>query len=377
MVVGIIGYSCVRVKCPPVVSLLMRLTNFLVFLVVISAVFTVPVVPVTAQGWFVALNSSQVGVVIGPVNSTYILNALSNARHCVYIEAYELTYQPLVSELVGLARHGVSVYVVLSGNVYGGIPEDEYSAVSELVSAGAHVSFNYMYDFVHGKVFVIDNETVILGSINPTYYGFEHDLGIDLVINNASIARVFAQVILSDYYNETVSQVGYPGIVVSPINSAKYLGALLNQPGTLYVAFEELYPSSGFYGLIQQHSERVVLVGEHSENDYAVGELDAVMIPGLTAKAIVVGNYVYVGSINLDYTSLHQNRELGIIIQNPVVADEVRNTILQWYHEYSSTQKGQISGITQSLVTMLLLIVTLLLLLYIVRSTIRPRRRRR
>ena len=377
MVVGIIGYSCVRVKCPPVVSLLMRLTNFLVFLVVISAVFTVPVVPVTAQGWFVALNSSQVGVVIGPVNSTYILNALSNARHCVYIEAYELTYQPLVSELVGLARHGVSVYVVLSGNVYGGIPEDEYSAVSELVSAGAHVSFNYMYDFVHGKVLVIDNETVILGSINPTYYGFEHDLGIDLVINNASIARVFAQVILSDYYNETVSQVGYPGIVVSPINSTKYLGALLNQPGTLYVAFEELYPSSGFYGLIQQHSERVVLVGEHSENDYAVGELGAVMIPGLTAKAIVIGNYVYVGSINLDYTSLHQNRELGIIIQNPVVADEVRNTILQWYHEYSSTQKGQIGGITQSLVTMLLLIVTLLLLLYIVRSTIRPRRRRR
>ena len=352
----------------------MRPANFLVFLVVISVVLTAPV---TAQGWFVALNSSQVGVIISPQNSTYILNALSNARHCVYIEAYELTYQPLVNELVSLAGHGVSVYVVLSGSVYGGIPEDEYSAVSELASAGAHVSLNYMYDFVHSKVFVIDNETVIIGSINPTYYGFERDLGIDLVINNASIARVFAQVILSDYYNETVSQVSYPGIVVSPINSAEYLDALLNQPGALYMAFEELYPSSGFYGLIQQHSERVVLVGEHSENDYAVGELGAVMVPGLTAKAIVVGNYVYIGSINLDYTSLHQNRELGIIVHNPVVADEVRNAILQWYHEYSSTQKGQVSGITQSPVTMLLLIITLLLLLYIVRSTTRPRRRRR
>ena len=354
--------------------LLMRFANFLVFLVVTSAVLAVPV---TAQAWFVVLNSSQVGVVIGPVNSTYILNVVGTAKHCVYVEAYELTYQPLVNELAGLARHGVSVYVVLSGNVYGGIPEDEYSAVSELVSAGAHVSFNYMYDFVHSKVFVIDNETVILGSINPTYYGFEHDLGIDLVINNASIARVFAQVILSDYYNETVSQVSYPGIVVSPINSAEYLGALLNQPGTLYMAFEELYPSSGFYGLIQQHSKRVVLVGEHSENDYAVGELGAVMVPGLTAKAIVVGNYVYIGSINLDYTSLHQNRELGIIVQNPVVADEVRNAILQWYHEYSSIQKGQVGVITQSPATMLLLIITLLLLLYIVRSTKRPRRRRR
>jgi len=337
----------------------------------------IPTPPYVAASPFVSLSASQVGIIVAPQNSTYILNALSNARHCVYIEAYELTYQPLVNELVSLAGHGVSVYVVLSGNVYGGIPEDEYAAVQELTSAGAHVSFNYMYDFVHSKVFVIDNETVILGSINPTYYGFEHDLGIDLVINNASIARVFAQVILSDYYNETVSQVSYPGIVVSPINSAEYLGALLNQPGTLYMAFEELYPSSGFYGLIQQHSKRVVLVGEHSENDYAVGELGAVMVPGLTAKAIVVGNYVYIGSINLDYTSLHQNRELGIIVQNPVVADEVRNAILQWYHEYSSIQKGQVGVITQSPVTMLLLIITLLLLLYIVRSTKRPRRRRR
>jgi hypothetical protein len=59
------------------------------------------------------------------------------------------------------------------------------------------------------------------------------------------------------------------------------------------------------------------------------------MVPGLTAKAIVVGNYVYIGSINLDYTSLHQNRELGIIIENPVIAEEVRGVILQWYSEYT------------------------------------------
>jgi hypothetical protein len=88
------------------------------------------------------------------------------------------------------------------------------------------------------------------------------------------------------------------------------------------------------YSYIEGHTDRVVLVGEHSENDYAVSELGAVMVPDLTAKAIVVGNYVYIGSINLDYTSLHQNRELGIIIENPVIAEEVRGVILQWYSEY-------------------------------------------
>ncbi|WP_252900485.1 phospholipase D-like domain-containing protein [Vulcanisaeta sp. JCM 14467] len=256
--------------------------------------------------WYVAINSSQVAIVVSPTNSSYILSVINEARCCIYVEAYELTYQPLVNELASLAQRGVAVYVVLSGNVYGGVPEEEYAVVSELRGAGVHVSFNYGFDYVHSKVFVIDNETVIIGSINPTYYGFEHDLGIDLIINNSSIASVFANIILDDYHNVSITQINYPGIVVSPINSYEYLSDLLSQPGTLYMALEELYPSSSLYGLIQEHNNRLILVGSHGENYYVVNELGAVMINDLTAKAIVVGNYVYVGSINL--TTRHSTK---------------------------------------------------------------------
>jgi phosphatidylserine/phosphatidylglycerophosphate/cardiolipin synthase-like enzyme len=134
------------------------------------------------------------------------------------------------------------------------------------------------------------------------------------------------------------------------------------------------------YSYIEGHTDRVVIVGEHSENDYAVSELGAVMVPGLTAKAIVVGNYVYVGSVNLDYESLHNNRELGIIIENPVVAEEVRDAILQWYSEYASgtTQQGeQVSRGLQLPTTTLLLLIILLILFYTARQLMRPRRRRR
>ncbi|WP_243675554.1 phospholipase D-like domain-containing protein [Vulcanisaeta distributa] len=189
------------------------------FFIIIAAFVMVLSMPVYAQSWFLPINSSQVSIVVSPMNSTYILNVIGEARCCVYAEVYELTYQPLINELASLAQKGVEVYVVLSGNVYGGIPEEEYSAVNELISSGAHVSFNYGYDYVHSKVFVVDNETVIIGSINPTYYGFERDLGIDLVIDNSSIAQVFAGVILTDYRNESITQINYPGIVMSPINS--------------------------------------------------------------------------------------------------------------------------------------------------------------
>jgi len=331
-----------------------------------------------AQDWYVAINSSQVSVVVSPTNSTYILNVIGEARCCVYVEVYELTYQPLINELASLAQRGVEVYVVLSGNVYGRIPEEEYSAVNELINSGAHVSFNYGYDYVHSKVFVVDNDTVIIGSINPTYYGFERDLGIDLVIGNSSMAQVFAGIILTDYHNESTTQINYPGIVVSPINSGEYLKDLLSQPGTLYMAMEELYPSSGMYSLILTHSDRLVLVGQHTENEEAVNELGAVMVSDLTAKAIVVGNYVYVGSVNLDYNSLNSNRELGIIIENPQIAQEIITIIQQWYNE-NNTQNQQSTpqtNYTTSTQTLLLLIL-IILIIYMLRYTLRPRRRRK
>lgn len=329
-----------------------------------------------AQGWYLPINSSQVSVVVSPVNSTYILNVISGARCCVYVEAYELTYQPLVNDLVNLSQRGIEVYVVLSGSAYGGIPEAEYSAVNELVSSGAHVSFNYDYDYVHSKVFVIDNETVIIGSINPTYYGFENDLGIDLVIRNSSVAQVFAEVILTDYRNGSITWINYPGVVVSPINSMEYLEDLLNQPGTLYMAFEELYPSSGMYDLIAMHGDRIVLVGQYSENEEAVNELGAVMVNNLTAKAMVVGNYVYVGSVNLDYTSLHSNRELGIIIENPQVAQEVITVIQQWYGESKLQNQQVIHQTNYSSAQALLLLILLVLIIYMLRYSRRPKRRK-
>ncbi len=297
----------------------------------------------------------------------------------MYAEVYELTYQPLINELANLAqRGGVEVYVVLSGNVYGGIPKEEYSAVNELISSGAHVSFNYGYDYVHSKVFVVDNETVIIGSINPTYYGFERDLGIDLVIENSSIAQVFAEIILTDYHNESITQINYPGIVVSPINSAEYLEDLLSQPGTLYMAMEELYPSSGMYGLILTHSDRLILVGQHTENEEAVSELNAVMIKDLTAKAIVIGDYVYVGSVNLDYNSLNHNRELGIIIENPQIAQEITTIIQQWYNENNTQNQQTTPQVNYATPTQtLLLLILIIIIIYMLRYTLRPRRRRR
>ncbi|WP_243675628.1 phospholipase D-like domain-containing protein [Vulcanisaeta distributa] len=101
------------------------------------------------------------------------------------------------------------------------------------------------------------------------------------------------------------------------------------------------------------------------------------MVSDLTAKAIVVGNYVYVGSVNLDYNSLNSNRELGIIIENPQIAQEITTVIQQWYNE-NNTQNPQVTPQPNYIMPIqaVLLLILIILIMYMLRYTLRPRRRR-
>ena len=308
--------------------------SLLLSLIILALLFPAVHGSVVQEQWYVSVNPSQVQLIVGPTNSSYIITLLQGAKKAVYIEVYVLTYSEVAKTLEDLASRGVQVYLVLSANVYGGVPSTEKKLVQEMQASGVNVTFLGGFKYVHSKVFVIDNETVILGSINPTYSGLRKDLGVGLVIHNSTIAKAFASVILSDYYGAPVNNVSLPGMVVSPINSYSYLKDLLSQPGTVYLALEEVYQDSGLVGYISSHSG---VVGVANRGD-AIGELGLKQMDNVTAKVIVVGDYVYVGSINLSHSSVFNNRELGIIIKDPQLAAQLKSLISAW--------AGQVQGPT-------------------------------
>ena len=268
-----------------------------------------------------ALNLCPNAVIVGPQNATAIATYISKAQNAVYIEAYALTWRDLAQTLASLAQRGVQVYVVLSGNVYGGIPTTEKQLVQYLQQNGVHVTYNYDFRYVHTKAFVIDNETVILGSINPTYSGVTNDLGLDVVIDNSTLAQEIATIILNDY-NRIYPRYNYIGVIISPINSYNYLEWLLNRQGQAYAAVEEIYSDSGLADLLMNKAALAIarvtdVSGVQTVND-------------LTAKVIVVGNYVYVGSINLSGNSINNNRELGLLLHCPSLAKAAVALIYEW-----------------------------------------------
>lgn len=265
-------------------------------------------------------------VLVSPVNTTKIVDYVKSAKKAVYMEVYVFTYKPLADALVDAARRGVDVYVILSAKVYGGVPQQARDIAKYLEDNGVKVRWNGDFPNVHTKLYVIDNETVIIGNINPTTSGFRSNKGVMLVIRNATLARQLAAIVLNDFHGR-YPRYSLPGVLVSPINSQEGLEWILTQKGDLYVAMEQIYMDSGLVPYILQYPRYFAVVARTDADIKAAVDQD------LVAKIIVVGPYVYVGSINIGYYSIQRNREVGLLIYNPQLADRLRALILRWYTE--------------------------------------------
>jgi len=265
-------------------------------------------------------------VLVSPVNTTKIVDYVKSAKRAIYMEVYVFTYKPLADALVEAARRGVDVYVVLSSRVFGGVPQQAKDLAKYLEDNGVKVRWNGDFPNVHTKLYVIDNETVIIGNINPTRSGFQRNKGVMLVIRNATLARQLATIILNDFHGR-YPRYNFPGVLVSPTNSQEGLEWILTQRGDLYIAMEQIYMDSGFVPHILQYPRYFAVVARTD------ADIKAVIDQDLVAKIIAVGPYLYVGSINIGYYSIQRNREVGLLIHNPQLAERLKALILQWYVE--------------------------------------------
>ncbi len=276
-------------------------------------------------------------VLVSPVNTTKIVDYVKSAKKAVYMEVYVFTYKPLADALVEAARRGVDVYVVLSARVFGGVPQEARNIAKYLEENGVKVRWNGDFPNVHTKLYVIDNETVIIGNINPTTTGFRQNKGVMLVIRNATLARQLATIVLNDFHGR-YPRYNFPGVLVSPINSQEGLERILTQRGDLYIAMEQIYMDSGLVPYILQYPRYFAVVARTD------ADIRAAVDQNLVAKIIVVGPYVYVGSINIGYYSIQRNREVGLLIYNPQLADRLRALILQWYVSAGGEAPTQTTG---------------------------------
>ena len=117
-----------------------------------------------------------------------ILEQLHSAKHEVRFMIFSFTSDAVGRKLVELNSHNISVEGVLESQ-----QNSKYSEYSYLLNNSVDVLWDKEKGKLHHKVFIIDGETVITGSMNPSKSGDTKNDENMLIIHDKEIASLFLQ----------------------------------------------------------------------------------------------------------------------------------------------------------------------------------------
>ncbi len=113
-----------------------------------------------------------------------VMAEISDSRKSVYFMAYSFTHGGIANELIFASERGIQVR--------GFIDSSSDRKVHELLNAqGINSTIYTAKGILHHKVFIIDSETVITGSFNPTFSGDERNDENLLIIHDKDVAAAF------------------------------------------------------------------------------------------------------------------------------------------------------------------------------------------
>jgi cardiolipin synthase len=281
-------------------------------------------------------------VVLPDDGSEEILAAVAAARRRIWVEMYLLTAPDAVDALATAHKAGADVHVLLEPSPYGDTTANQ-SAFTALGQAGIDVRWFAVPDgLVHIKLLLVDDAAFVL-TPNLTSSGLTRNREyavIDRAPGDVSRAE-------SVWQADAIGAAPGPArpatrIIVSPLDArARLTAAVDGSTSSITLEIEEISDPDLSARLIAARARGntvSVLVPDTDRSDAtdaAMTQLSqggvAVRVlpaPTLHAKAMVIdGQLVYLGSINFTRASLDDNREMGLLLDDPDVVSRTAATL--------------------------------------------------
>jgi len=117
-----------------------------------------------------------------------ILTELRAAKQTIKFMTFSFTSNPIGNLLLEQERAGISIQGVFEAR-----QKSRYSEFEKLKKNGLDVQYDGSPQTMHHKVFIIDNQTIVTGSMNPTTNGNTRNDENILIIHDALIASQFLE----------------------------------------------------------------------------------------------------------------------------------------------------------------------------------------
>jgi cardiolipin synthase A/B len=257
-----------------------------------------------------------------------LLDEIRAARQSIDLEVYLLSDETILQSLEDALRRGVAVRVILEEHPFGG-GGGQKEIFARLENAGIAVRWGSpVFRFSHIKMMVVDEAVTVIMNQNLTPSAFTANREFGVVTNQLDAVEAAAAIFDADW---TRSAEPAPGpLVVSPTNARAQLLALVQGAQVSLDIYAEVLRDPEMLDALAAAAERGIsvriIVSPSADFATEVAELTTAGVEirlstslYIHAKLIVAdGQRAFIGSQNLSATSLDQNRELGIIVDDPV-----------------------------------------------------------
>ncbi|MES1164540.1 MAG: phospholipase D-like domain-containing protein [Verrucomicrobiota bacterium] len=264
-----------------------------------------------------------------------VLNVIAGARQSVWAEMYLLTDGDAIGALAARAVAGCDVRVLLEPAPYQAEAANQ-TAYARLAAAGADVRWSTSrFTYTHAKMLIADHATLAVLTLNLTASGLGGNREYAAIdadpLDVAAAETLFAA-------DQLGTATGRPGgrLVTSPESSRQAILALFaGARQTLAIETEELGDARAVDALLAARARGVTVTlawpgpvpgapAAFRALADAGATVRAVDRPAIHGKVIVAdGRRLYVGSASLTATSLDANREVGLALDDRVLAGTV------------------------------------------------------
>ena len=265
------------------------------------------------------------------------VQALSEARRSIKITIYQMGEGPILEMLERKARSGVRVQVIFDGAQ----SSFNHPAFDRLHEAGARVHWSSPeFYFTHAKTMILDDSVALIATAN--YDDAYTATNRDYIVRDADPddVAVLKRLFEADW-EERSPHIRCTRLLIAPINARTRLLDLIDSATrTLDIETTQLADDDVRRAVLERAESgvavRVILADpswiEANHDAAAFLERHGIPVkflqnPGVHAKAIVVDDRrAYLGSVNLTYTSISKNREIGLITRERPVLDAMSKT---------------------------------------------------
>lgn len=272
-----------------------------------------------------------------------IMQAIDGARASIRLKIYLVTDNTVVDALGEAAQRGVDVRVILEEEPFGG-GDSNLLAKQALEAAGVQVRARPgAFVYSHEKSLVVDDRRAYIMTHNLTNSSFNRNREYMAIVEDPDVVAEVARVFDADW-ERVEPDLAKALLVWSPVNSRPHLEALVQSAQVSLDVEHTSLLDERLLDLLADAAQRGVRVRvttpailDPSEWEWepvsklaaagaAVRFLDT---PYVHAKAIIVdGQTAMIGSQNLTANSLENNRELGIVFDDPAAVNRLARTFL-------------------------------------------------